>query len=115
MAKLLTFVETDVFRKRLDSLASIEILFEIQADLLEEPNRGRLINGTNGLRKARVGDPDRGKGKSGGFRYLYLFLEHAGLIYLVYLFPKREKANLSDSDKKELSELVAIIKNNHRN
>ena len=27
MAKLLTFVETDVFRKRLDSLASIETLF----------------------------------------------------------------------------------------
>ncbi len=112
MAKLLTFVETDVFRKRLDDLESMDVLFAIQADLLANPERGQVIRGTNGLRKARVGDPKRRKGKSGGFRYLYLSLEHIGIVYLVYLFPKSEKANLSDADKKELSTLVSLIKRN---
>jgi hypothetical protein len=115
MAKLLTFVETDVFRKRLDEFASLEALFRIQAELLENPIREDVIPGTNGLRKGRIGDIERGRGKRGGFRYLYLYLAHAGIIYLIYVFPKTEKANLSETEKREFSQFVALIRKNHRN
>jgi len=71
---LLEFVETGIFRKRLDKLADLDLLFAIQADLLENPRLGDVIPGTNGARKARIGDRSQNRGKSGAFRYVYLYL-----------------------------------------
>ncbi len=65
------FTETDVFMRRIEKLASTETLFAIQSDLLQNPRRGAVIKGAGGARKARVAG--RGKGKSGGFRYVYLY------------------------------------------
>ncbi|MCO6512555.1 MAG: type II toxin-antitoxin system RelE/ParE family toxin [Aridibacter famidurans] len=110
MAKLLTFVETEVFRKSLDRQCSLSTLFAIQADLLENPARGSVIRRTGGLRKARIADARGNKGKSGGLRYIYLYLEKSGTIYLLHLFPKSMKVDLSDKDRSELSDLAASIK-----
>ena len=71
---MLEFIELPVFTKRLLALAkehSDDVLLEIQSDLLENPARGKIVEGTGGVRKARAADPARGKGKRGGFRYLY--------------------------------------------
>lgn len=70
---LYSFVETLVFSKRLDELASIDTLAAIQTELLGDPKRWPVIPGTHGARKGRIPDPQRGKGKRGSFRYLYLF------------------------------------------
>lgn len=40
---LLQFIETLVFRKRLDKLTDLSTLFAIQADLLENPRLGDVI------------------------------------------------------------------------
>ena len=74
------------------------------------PERGDIVEGTGGVRKARLADPKRGKGKRGGFRYLYLFLEHRGKIYLVYLYGKNEQDNISADQKKMMKEVVEQIK-----
>jgi hypothetical protein len=52
------------------------------------------MEGCGGARKGRVGDKASGKGKRGGFRYVYLYIEIAGTIYLLHFFGKNEKANL---------------------
>ncbi len=59
---LLHFVETATFRKRLDKLADLNTLFAIQADLLENPKCGEVIQGCGGARKARIADLRGSKG-----------------------------------------------------
>jgi mRNA-degrading endonuclease RelE of RelBE toxin-antitoxin system len=107
---LYSFTETKVFSKRLKELASFETLAAIQADLLAEPTRWPVVKGTHGARKGRIADPQTGRGKSGSFRYLYLFLEHKGRIYLLFLFGKSEQSNLSPEQTKEVAQLVDAIK-----
>ena len=67
---------------------------KIQSDLVQNPQRGDIVKGTHGVRKARVADPSSPRGKSGSYRYLYLYLEHAGRIHLLYLFSKGEQVRL---------------------
>ena len=71
-----------------------EVLTSIQSDLVNNPERGNIVKGTHGVRKERVADPDTERGKSGSYRYLYLYLEHAGRIHLLYLFSKGDQADL---------------------
>ncbi|QQS40226.1 MAG: type II toxin-antitoxin system RelE/ParE family toxin [Acidobacteriota bacterium] len=114
MAKLLTFVETEVFRKSLDRHTDLSTLFAIQADLIEDPERGDLVPGTGGLRKARAADRRSRKGKRGGFRFIYLYLKEPGIVYLLYLYPKSAKADLTSEDKHALARLAAAIKDCYR-
>ena len=62
---LLTFVETTEFTKRIVALGLEESLRNLQQELLGNPAAGDLEPGTGGLRKIRVRDPGRGKGKRG--------------------------------------------------
>jgi hypothetical protein len=64
------------------------VLRAIQGDLLDNPQRGAIVPGLAGIRKARAENPARGKGKRGGFRYMYYFLERDDEIYLLFLFDK---------------------------
>ena len=88
------FVESKVFSKQVGGLLP-EVLTNIQSDLVQNPECGDIVRGTHGVRKARVADPRSSRGKSGSYRYLYLYLEHAGRIHLLYLFSKGEQADLS--------------------
>lgn len=108
--KLYSFIEVPEFTARLHEIASLDVLFAIQADLLEMPDRWPIIAGTHGARKGRIGDPAKRRGKSGSFRYLYYYVEHRGHIYLIYLFAKGEQDNLTPAQKRIIARLVDIIK-----
>ena len=82
----------------------------IQSELVQNPKRGAIVKGTHGVRKARVADPASTRGKSGSFRYLYLYLEHAGRIHLLYLFSKGEQANLSPDQVRIIGALSQEIR-----
>lgn len=104
------FVESPGFTKRIDKLASLEVLFTIQTDLIRDPEFGDLMEGCGGARKGRVGDKGSGKGKSGRFRYVYIYIEIAGTIYLIHFFGKNEKANLSKAERNEVAKPVKELK-----
>ncbi|HEU0173405.1 MAG TPA: type II toxin-antitoxin system RelE/ParE family toxin [Blastocatellia bacterium] len=108
--KLYTFIELPVFIRQLETLASFETLYAIQSDLLEDPERWPVIKGTGGARKGRVADPKDSRGKSGSFRYIYLYLEHRGRIFLLLLFSKNEQTNLSADQVKQVAAVVEKIK-----
>ncbi|MEW6208514.1 MAG: type II toxin-antitoxin system RelE/ParE family toxin [Acidobacteriota bacterium] len=108
--KLYSFIETSVFTKRLEEIASLDVLIEIQNDLLRKPDRWPVIPETGGARKGRIADPRSRRGKRGSFRYLYLYLEHRGRIYLLFLFAKKDQGNLNREQKKSIAELVRQIK-----
>lgn len=108
--KLYTFIELPVFMRQLDAMASFETLYAIQADLLTDPERWPMIKGTGGARKGRVADPKDSRGKSGSYRYIYLYLQHRGRIFLLLLFNKSEQANLSPEQVKQVAAMIEKIK-----
>jgi hypothetical protein len=108
------FIESRVFTRLLDSLAkgrAGDVLGAIQSDLLRNPEVGRIVQGLGGIRKARAADPNRGKGKRGGFRYLYLDVPARAHIHLLYLFGKDEQEDLNPADRTVLRELAQQIRN----
>ena len=110
---MLEFIEFPAFTKRLLTLAkdyADDVLLEIESDLLENPERGPVIEGTAGVRKARVADPRRGKGKSGGFRYMYYYIERDGQVFLLMIFSKNEQADLTAQQKKLLKQAVLSLR-----
>lgn len=86
------------------------MLFSLQNDLLKDPERGDLIAGCAGARMGRVDDKAAGKGKSGGFRYIYVYIVIARAIYLIDFYGKNEKANLSKAERNELAKSVKELK-----
>ena len=103
-----TFVETRVFTRRIAVILGDESYAEFQQELARNPEKGPVIEGTGGLRKARWKLP--GKGKSGGIRIVYLYLKLRGRIYLIFVFTKNESDNLTAPQKAELKKMVAMIK-----
>jgi hypothetical protein len=103
------FIESLAFTRRLHELAkndAVAVLGAIQSDLLENPERGRLISGLGGIRKARAGDPARSKGKRGGLRYLYLYLQVRQHIHLFFLFGKNEAEDVNERERRALRRMA---------
>lgn len=104
------FIESRLFTRRLHDLAgdaADELLRAIQRELEQNPERGSLVPGLAGVRKARIGNPGRGKGKRGGFRYFYLYWRTEQQIGLLYLLDKGEREDLSAAERKLLRGLAA--------
>jgi hypothetical protein len=107
------YIESRAFTKRLHQLAgasALDVLNSIQTDLVKNPARGDLLQGLGGIRKARCSNPARGKGKRGGFRYLFLYVEDREHIHLLYLLDKDEQEDLLAEERKALRMLVTEIK-----
>jgi hypothetical protein len=108
------FIESRAFTVRLDELAgnqAFTVLTNIQEGLLKNPDRGNLVQGLGGIRKARTSDPGRGKGKRGGFRYMYLHLEHRSHIHLLFVFGKNEQEDLDSDQRAAIRGWVTEINN----
>jgi len=103
------FVESKIFSKQIRDVGG-DLLARMQSDLVQNPGRGAVVKGTHGVRKARVADPASGRGKSGSYRYLYLYLEHAGRVHLLYLFSKGDQSDLSPQQKLILGALSQEIR-----
>ena len=72
--------------------------------LAAPPKAGLLIEGTGGVRKLRWARD--GRGKSGGMRVISYFHSEAMPLYLLTMFAKNERANLSRAERNELGGLV---------
>jgi mRNA-degrading endonuclease RelE of RelBE toxin-antitoxin system len=108
--RLYSFIETPIFMRQDEQRASMKVLFAIEDDLLKNPERGDVIQGTRGARKARIGDPDFRRGKRGSYRYIYAYFPGYHHIVLLYLFAKNDTADLSAEVKKQLAQLMSQIK-----
>jgi hypothetical protein len=109
-----TFRETPTFTQRIEAFGDKDLLKAIQDTILENPLVGSTIAGTGGLKKFRMADPSRGKGKRGGLRVIYLDLPDREITYLLYLYTKDEAEDLTPDEKKALKSLVSTIKGERR-
>ena len=104
------FYQTHLFSKKLDSRGGNELLLRIEEEILKNCEAGATVAGTGGVRKLRIEDPERKKGKRGGFRVLYLDLPDCQETYLITFYGKYEMDDLSADGKKMISQIVAAIK-----
>jgi hypothetical protein len=109
-----TFIETKEFTEWVKEYLTDDVLADLQRVLQSDPNTGSVMPGCGGLRKMRVADPARGKGKRGGIRVIYLHIEELDQIHLVTLYGKNEKDDLTADDKNSYKLLVRILKDQSR-
>ncbi len=85
-------------------------LADLQQELMRNPDAGDLMPGCGGLRKIRVPDPKRGKGKRGGIRVIYLYLPGVKRFFLITAFDKNEKEDLTPAEKRAFTQVVEAIR-----
>ncbi len=103
MARLQTVVELPEFLRRAKAIMSDEERVALVDYVAANPEAGVSLGG--GLRKMRIAR--EGGGKRGGYRTIHLFGGGAMPIFLISVFAKNEKDNLS---RVEQAELIALGK-----
>jgi len=105
---LTTVAEMPEYIRRATKLLSQSERNDVVDYVAATPKAGDLIQGTGGVRKLRWARS--GRGKSGGVRVIYYFHSEARPLYLLTVFGKGEKADLSQAERNELAKLVQVLK-----
>ena len=105
------FVYAPLMSRRLTEFADSEAKArQIENAILANLEIGDIVPGTGGVRKFRLADETRSKGKRGGLRIFYLDLPHVEKTHLIFLLKKGEAEDLAPDEKKAIRELVTILK-----
>lgn len=102
---LVTVVELPDFSRRAKAVMTEAERIALIDHLAANPEAGLLLGG--GLRKLRFARA--GSGKSGGFRSIHYYQTGSGPLYLLTVFAKNEKANLSAAELSALFKLGAEL------
>ena len=95
MLELQTVVELDSFIRRAKAIMSDAEREAIVNFVGTNPESGISLGG--GLRKLRFARP--GSGKSGGYRTIYVYGGNTVPLFLITVFAKNEKDNLTPSEQ----------------
>jgi len=71
------------------------------------PEAGEVIPEAGGVRKVRWGT--KGRGKRGGYRVIYYFHNPAFPLFLLTVYSKNQKANLTNDERAEFKKLIPIL------
>lgn len=104
---MLTIAEVPEYIHRAEKLLTEEERRDIVDYLAANPKAGDIMEGTGGVRKLRWGR--QGRGKSGGVRVIYYVHSELMPLYLLTMFAKNERANLTKAERNELAGLVDIL------
>jgi len=81
---------------------------DIVDGLAKNPWAGAVIPGTHGVRKWRYAVGTRGK--SGGVRVIYYFYDEGWPVFLLQLYAKGEKADLTAAERNAMGKLAQQLK-----
>lgn len=98
--RTLVFIETKLFTHLVKEYLSDEEYGELQQYIMKNPEVGKIINGSGGVRKVRWAR--KGMGKSGGVRTIYYWTKIRDQVYMLTMYSKSEKENI---DKKTLAQI----------
>lgn len=101
---MLTVAEVPEYIRRAERLLTADERRDLVNYLAVRPRAGVLLEGTGGVRKLRWGR--QGRGKSSGVRVIYYYHSKIMPLYLLTLFAKNERANLTQGERNELAALV---------
>jgi hypothetical protein len=104
-----TVVETESYLRDAKSAGMTEDERTAAVDVVAtNPELGDVMQGTGGVRKVRLAG--RGKGKSGGYRIVYYFGGGDIPVFLLTVFGKGEKGNLTQGERNAMRSLTSILK-----
>lgn len=103
-----TVAETPIFTRQTEKLFSDEEKRELIDFLAESPLAGDEIPGTGGVRKVRFAAS--GRGKRGGARVIYYYLDETMPLYALLAYAKNAQDNLTPDEKRVVSALVVALK-----
>ena len=69
--------------------------------ILKSPRSGASIRGYPNIRKLRVRNTDISRGKSSGYRLLYSVTDDPPIIYLLYVYSKLDKENVTPGELRQ--------------
>ncbi len=103
------FVETSEFTRHLRSHLDDDGYAALQAFLSVHPDAGDILRGSGGIRKIRWGS--KGRGKQGGIRVIYYWLVAEDHVYLLTLYGKGVKDDLTRAELATWRKVVEDIEN----
>jgi hypothetical protein len=95
-----TVVETPTFTAAAKKMFGSEEVTEIIETVAADPYCGEVMKDTGGFRKFRFAR--QGMGKRGGARVIYIYKNEQFPVFLITVFPKNKKANLTKEERNEL-------------
>ena len=108
-----TVVETPSYRADAKAAGLTEGEREAVVEMLaDHPEAGDEIGGTGGARKVRVAG--RGKGKSGGYRVITFYSGEDVPVFLLAVYSKGDRANLSKAERNELKGILGDVVREYR-
>jgi hypothetical protein len=97
-------VETRAFTARICDLLHDDDYRLLQLELVRNPEAGRLIPRTGGLRKLRWAAS--GRGKRGGARVIYFWHQKSQHLLMLFVYPKNERSDLTAAQRRALRKIV---------
>ena len=102
-----TIIETNAYLRRAERLLTEEERAACLELIAYDPNCGEVMQGTGGVRKLRIALA--GRGKRGGARVVYFFHNESIPVFLLDVFAKNEKANLTKAERNAMAELTRVL------
>jgi hypothetical protein len=99
------FIETPIFTEDVSQELSLEDYRQLQLALMLRPEQGPIIVGSGGLRKIRW--RRTGMGKRGGLRVIYYWEAASETFYMLTVYRKSDREDLSARQIRLLKRLVA--------
>lgn len=103
-----TVAETPVFTRQTAKLFDEAEKAELIDFLAENPLAGDEIPGTGGVRKVRFAAS--GRGKRGGARIIYYFLDDTLPLFALLAYAKNAKTDMTPDEKRAVSALTTELK-----
>jgi hypothetical protein len=108
-----TVVETPAFLRRVRECGISNREREAMVNFLaDHPNAGDEMPGTGGARKVRFARP--GEGKRGGYRIVTFFSGVDIPVFMLSVFAKNEKSDMSQDEKNDLKKLLQALPEAYR-
>ena len=106
-----TFIQTKEFARNWEELGyNDEDLRKLELEILKNPFCGSVVRGTGRLRKMRFLLPNQGK--RGSVRVCYVDFVIQETIYLVTVYSKDKKDNLTHNECNNIKELIRVLEDN---
>jgi len=83
-----------------------EDYYKFQLMLIDQPDAGKIITGSGGIRKVRWSGS--GRGKRGGTRLIYYWATNLDQIYMLFAYAKNECDDLTKEQLKTLQNIVVV-------
>ena len=100
----MVIIETPIFTRKIQTILSDEEYRFLQIQLINNPDSGKIIRGSGGLRKLRWSLS--GHGKRGGIRVIYYWFVSQDTLLLLFAYSKSEQDDLTPEQLKQLKRVV---------